>query len=42
MRKLVNETPADQAPLANDVLTKVVHKLHLQSIEDKAFMEQMV
>ena len=42
LRKLINEPPADQPPLANDVLTKEVHRLHLQSIEDKTFMEQMV
>ena len=42
LRKLVTEPPADQAPLANDVLTKEVHRLHLQSLEDKTFMETMV
>ena len=42
MRKVVNEPPADQVPLANDALTKVVHRLHLQSVEDEPFIAQMV
>ena len=42
LRKVVSEPPADQAPLTNDVLTKVVHKLHLQSVEDEPFIAQMV
>ena len=42
MRKVVNEPPADQAVLANDALTKVVHRLHLQSVEDEPFIAQMV